>query len=83
MLTVPVYRVLNGQVILYKDFKIVSFLDLDQWARLLAIDEVYFPGETIYKVLASILSRRRRGQCLKSLQDISPGLLVALWRVKL
>lgn len=51
----PVDRALHRQVILYKDFEIVSFLDLYQWARLLAVDEVYFPGETIYKVLADLL----------------------------
>jgi hypothetical protein len=55
VLTVPVDRALHRQVILYKDFEIVSFLDLYQWARLLAVDEVYFPGETIYKVLADLL----------------------------
>lgn len=62
----PVDRALHGQVILYKHYKVVPFLDLYQWTRLLAVDEVYFPGETIYKVSADRLPQRGRGRCFNS-----------------
>lgn len=44
----PVHRSLNVQVVLDKDLDVVPFVDVDQRPRLLAVDEVHLPLESIY-----------------------------------
>ena len=54
-LTVPVHRGFDFQVVLDEYFDIVAFIHLNQWARLLAVDEVHLSLESICMVVRSLI----------------------------
>ena len=51
----PVHRGFDFQVVLDEYFDIVAFIHLNQWARLLAVDEVHLSLESICMVVMSLI----------------------------
>ena len=83
LLTVPVNRSFHRQVILHEDLKVVSFVNFDQGARLLAVDKVDISGKTIYR-FSAFLTHYPEDSCVNKQSNAHiPGALVPLWRVKL
>ena len=74
-LTVPMDRAFNGQSILNEHFQLISLVNFDQWAGLLAIDEVHLARDTVYKQSVRCIATHHA--------KVLPGALVPLWIVKL
>lgn len=72
--TVPMDRAFNGQIILDEHFQLISLVNFDQWAGLLAIDEVHLARDAVYKQSVRVAAHHA---------TVLPGALVPLWMVKL
>lgn len=47
-LTMPMDGIFHGQVVRHKHFKLIALVDLDEWTGLLPVDEIDWPGNSIY-----------------------------------
>lgn len=64
-LTVPMDRAFNGQIVLDEHFQLISLVNFDQWAGLLAIDEVHLARDAVYKQSVGALRHIMQLSCLE------------------
>jgi len=55
-------RAFNGQSILNEHFQLISLVNFDQWAGLLAIDEVHLARDTVWSPRSAVDSEVVRAQ---------------------